>query len=162
MCNLFPMSYLYVIMVFIHVICASILVMTLVIMQLVVSPALAHIPAGEEKQRAAAVIQTRWTPVADTVIVVISITALYFLVGEWRMVVGSYVLLVKATFGIITLVCANLAHFYYRGLKRRLKAEGNADRLAGVSRFSAKLERTALIFGVFTFLLGVYFNHQPY
>jgi uncharacterized membrane protein len=150
------------VMVFLHVLFGVVLAMTLVIMQLVINPALANIPAGIEKQNFAAVVQRRWHPVVDSAIVVLTLTALFFLHGRWAEIVASPILPFKVTTGIITLTCANLLHFYFRGKKRRLKAAGETEKLAKTSALTAKLEKVALIFGATTLVLALSYNHTPF
>lgn len=145
--------------VFAHVIAGIILVMTLVIMQLVVGPAIARLPNGEDKKSVLSVIQSRWHPVVDIVIIIQSITALYFLVTRWRVIGASPILHFKVTFGIIALVCANALHFYYRGFKRKLSATNQKERLASVSKLTRYMEKVVLVTGGAAFLLGVTFNH---
>jgi len=156
------MESIYGLIVFIHIICASILTLTLIIMQLVIAPALEQLPAGEQKQAVVSVIQGRWHPVVDVVILLLTLTGLYLLVVQWRLIGTTPILHIKVTFGIITLVCVNALHFYFRGFKRKLKAEGKFERLKEITRLTRLLEKTALIFGPLTFLLGVFFNHPPF
>ncbi|MBI5179332.1 MAG: hypothetical protein HZA04_08775 [Nitrospinae bacterium] len=150
------------IVIFFHVIAATMFAMTLIIMQLVVSPALAKIPGGPEKEAASAVIQNRWHPIVDTVIIILDITGLILLLTRWHLIGTNIILHVKVTFGIIALLCANLLHFYYRGYKRKLKAQGNVERLAAINRLTEILEKTALITGVLAFISGITFNHSPF
>jgi len=151
--------YLNDIAVFAHVISGTILVMTLVIMQLVIGPAMARLTNGDEKKSAVSVIQRRWHPVVDAVIIVQSVTALYFLVTRWQIIGTTPILHFKVTFGIIALVCANALHFYYRGFKRRLSATGQKERLARINKLTRYMEKVVLVTGVSAFLLGVIFNH---
>jgi hypothetical protein len=156
------MESIYGLVVFIHVICASALTLTLIIMQLVIGPALEQLPDGEQKQAVTSVIQGRWHPVVDVVILLLTLTALYLLVAQWRLIGTTPILHIKVTFGIITLVCVNGLHFYFRGFKRKLKAEGKIERLKDITRLTRLMEKTALIFGPLTFLVGVLFNHSPF
>ena len=133
--------------------------MTLIIMQLVVGPALGKLSAGPEKDAALAVIQGRWRPVIDTTIVILTITALYLLITKWGLIAFNPLLLVKISFGLMTLFLANLLHFYFRGVKRRLTAKGKTDSLADINRLTLIMERVALVTGAITFLLGLTFNH---
>ena len=144
-----------------HVISASLLVLTMVIMQLVVGPALAKVSA-EERVKAQEVIQRRWHPIVDGVIILLTITA--FALAYWRFLqIGQDTLLhYKISFGIITLLCANTVHFYIRGKKRELKKSGDDERLAAFTKFGTILEKTALICGGITYILGMIFNHLVY
>jgi len=137
----------------------TILVMTLVLMQLVVAPAMSKISNGEEKQLAAGVIQGRWHPVVDAAIIVQSLTAVYLMVTRWELIGQEHILHVKVTFGITALVMANLLHFYYRGKKRRLKTAGEMERLAVLSKRTATMEKVTLVTAAVTWLLAVTFNH---
>ena len=152
---------IYGLAVFIHVIGGVILVMTLVIMQLVVTPAMSKLPAGPEKQSAALVIQTRWHPVVDVVIITQTVTAIYFIVSQWQWIVVSHILHIKMAFGIVTLLLANLLHFYFRGKKRRLKAEGKTESLQKTVTLTGRMEKVVLIAGAVTFLLALFLNHSP-
>ena len=149
-------------MVFLHVLFGVVLAMTLIIMQLVINPALANIPAGADKQNFAAVVQKRWHPVVDIAIIVLTLTALFFLHARWAEIIASSILPIKAITGIIALSCANLLHFYYRGKKRKLKAAGETEKLAKATALTTKLEKVALIFGATTFLLALFYNHSPF
>jgi len=155
------MDWLMDIAIFVHVLCGVLLAMTLIIMQLVVNPAMAKIPAGDGKLQAAAVIQGRWHPVVDGAIILLTATALLFFTVRWDEIVASHILHLKVTTGIITLTAASLLHFYFRGVKKRLKANGETEKLAKVNTFTSKLEKTALIFGFLTFLSALFYNHSP-
>jgi len=145
--------------IFLHVTAATIFVMTLVLMQLVVNPAMAKITAGPEKAAAADTIQGRWHPVVDAAIITLDITGLYLAVTRLWFIGFTPILHVKTSFGVIALICANLLHFYFKGYKRRLKAEGKTERLAAVNRLTSKMEITALVTGILAFLAGISFNH---
>lgn len=145
--------------VFAHIIAGTILVMTLVIMQLVIGPAMAKLPNGAEKKSVMAIIQGRWHPVVDAVIIVQSVTALYFLATRWQIIGTTPILHFKVTFGIIALACANILHFYYRGLKRKLSATGQKERLKSTNQLTRYMEKVVLVTGGSAFLLGVIFNH---
>jgi len=153
------MENLYGIVVVIHLMAASTLVMTLVIMQLVVSVALSKITNQEDKQNAMAVIQTRWHPVVDIAIILLTLTGPYLLMINWSLIGTDLYLHVKVAFGLATLIIANLLHFYFRGKKRRLKANGEMERLQKMSKLTGRLERIALYVGVVAFLMGITYNH---
>ncbi|MDH5542922.1 MAG: hypothetical protein OEY64_08160 [Nitrospinota bacterium] len=154
------MNYLFDIAIFVHVLSGIILAMTLIIMQLVVNPALSKIPAGNEKMQAAAVIQGRWHPIVDVSIILLTLTAVFFFAVRWEEIVASPLLHLKITCGIITLAAANLLHFYFRGVKKKLKSKGETEKLAKVNALTAKLEKTALIFGAITFVCALLYNHS--
>ena len=156
------MEHLPKIVVFAHIIAANMFVMTLVIMQLVVNPAMAKIPAGPGKEAAVAFIQGRWHPVVDAAIITLDITGLFLLVTRLWIIGASPILHIKTSFGAVALICANLLHFYFRSHKRKLKAEGRMDRLARITRITSYMEKTALVTGVLAFLFGATFNHSPF
>lgn len=145
--------------IFIHLVSATILVMTLVLMQLVIGPAISKIPDANHRRLAQDVIKGRWHPVVDAVIIILSVTGLFMLVTRWRLIGADQLLHVKVTLGIITLACANLLHFYYRGLKRRLASGNETERLASINRLTIRLEKVTLVTGIITFLLAITFNH---
>ena len=153
---------IYAVAVFAHIIGGTILVMTLVIMQLVVGPAASNIVDVENKKSVMAAIQRRWHPVVDVAIVVQSVTALYFMVTQWEWVASSTILHVKATTGIITLSIASALHFYFRGKKQRLKAAGEKEKLSRANKLTQVMEKVALVFGAATFLLALFLNHSPF
>ncbi|GMT42789.1 MAG: hypothetical protein IEMM0002_1200 [bacterium] len=145
--------------VFAHVICGTVLVMTVVMMQLVVGPSMAGITDARQKKSTVAGIQKRWHPVVDAAIIIQTITGLFFIITRWHVIGTTTILHFKVTFGLIALFCANLLHFYYRGLKRRLAAKGQTDRLARVNRLTGYMEKIVLVTAGITFLLGVTYNH---
>lgn len=145
--------------VFLHIICGTILVITLLIMQLAIGPALAKIPGGKEKKDALAVIHRRWRPVVDIAIIILTLSALYLLFTRWIMIVSMPLFYIKLPFAVITLFLANALHFYYRRVKQKLIAQGKKERLDNVNRLTMMMERIALVTGTITFLLGISFNH---
>lgn len=151
----------YSVAVFAHIIGGTILVMTLVIMQLVVSPAVARMTNPEDKKLIGMAVQTRWHPVVDAAIIVQSVTALFFMVTQWERIGASTILHVKVTTGIITLSLASALHFYYRGKKRRLKAAGETEKLKRANKLTQMMEKVALVAGAATFLLALFLNHSP-
>jgi uncharacterized membrane protein len=153
---------LYGLAVFAHVIGGTILVMTLVIMQLVVGPATARMADGEDKKQIVTAIQVKWHPVVDAAIIALTLTAIYFIVSQWQWIVVSHVLHIKMAFGIVTLACANMLHFYYRGKKRRLKAVGELEKLAKAGRLTQVMEKVVLVAGAVTYLLALFLNHSPF
>ena len=152
---------IYSVAVFAHIIGGTILVMSLVIMQLVVGPAASKITDVESKKNVMAAIQGRWHPVVDVAIVVQSVTAIFFMVTQWEWIAGSTILHVKVTTGIITLSIANALHFYFRGKKQRLKAAGDMDKLLRANKLTQVMEKIALVAGAITFLLALFLNHSP-
>ncbi|MFQ5433115.1 MAG: hypothetical protein ACE5EN_11505 [Nitrospinota bacterium] len=152
----------YALAVFAHVICGAILAMTLVIMQLVVSPAAARMTNAEDKKLIGMAIQTRWHPVVDAAIIIQTVTALFFMVTRWEWIGSSTILHVKVTTGIITLSFANALHFYYRGKKRRLKAAGEVEKLSKTNKRTQVMEKVVLVMGVTTYLLALLLNHNPF
>ena len=145
-----------------HVICASLLVITMIIMQLVVGPALSKLPP-EERVKAQQVIQQKWHPIVDGTIIVLTITAIALAVWRFHQIGQDTWLHYKVSFGIVALICANTVHFYIRGQKRKMKEIGDEERLAAFTRFGSIAERGALIFGGITYVMGMFFNHLiPY
>ncbi|VAX21921.1 hypothetical protein MNBD_NITROSPINAE03-48 [hydrothermal vent metagenome] len=146
-------------MVFLHVVVGAIFAITVTVVQLVVGPAMARIPAGEGKLRAVAVIQGRAARAMDIAIILQSLTAIYLLITRWEMISASSYLHVKISLGIIALVTANLLHFYWRGKKQRLKAEGKMDEFKALAGRTLFFEKVVLVTAPATFLMGVAFNH---
>ncbi len=145
--------------VLIHVIVGAVFAIGVAFMQTITGPAMSRIPAGEDKMKAAAIIQGRAQPAMDTAIIVQSLTAIYLLVTRWDMIGASVFFLVKISFGIIALVTANLLHFHWRGKKRRLKAAGKTDEFKNLSARTLKFEKLVLVTAPLAFILGVVFNH---
>lgn len=152
----------YRLIVFIHIIAADIFAFTLVVMQYAVSPAMAKMPAGPEKETAVKFLHSRWHPVVDGAIITLSLTGLLILLLRWRIIGATFTLHWKTSFGFVALLCAGLLHFYFRGYKARLKAEGQTERLKKINRITGYMEKTALITGVLAYLAGVSFNHSPF
>ncbi|HEB71518.1 MAG TPA: hypothetical protein ENI77_02740 [Nitrospirae bacterium] len=144
---------------FLHVIAGAIFAITVTVVQLVVGPAMKQIPAGAEKLKAVAILQGRVQPAMDTAIILQSLTAIYLLITRWEMISASAYLHVKISMGIIALVTANLLHFYWRGKKVRLKAEGKMDQFKALAGRTLLFEKVVLVTAPATFLMGVAFNH---
>lgn len=153
------MAGFYGIVLLLHILGGTIFVMTLIIMQIVVAPAMGKVPAGEGKAAAQGVIQKRWVPVIDTVIIIQSVTAPIILIERWDMIAASPLLHVKITFGVIALVLANLLHFYWRGKKQKLKREGKTEEFKKLNRLTMFLEKATLVCAAAAFVLAVSFNH---
>ncbi|VAX20608.1 hypothetical protein MNBD_NITROSPINAE04-2543 [hydrothermal vent metagenome] len=145
--------------VFLHVVVGAIFAITVTVVQLVVAPAMKQIPAGEGKLKAVAVIQGRAARAMDIAIILQSLTAVYLLITRWEMISASAYLHVKISLGIIALVTANLLHFYWRGKKARLKAEGKMDEFKALAGRTLFFEKVVLVTAPATFLMGVAFNH---
>lgn len=152
----------YRLIVFFHIAAADIFAFTLVVMQYAVSPAMAKMPAGKEKDTAVKFLHSRWHPVVDAAIIVLSLTGFLILLLRWRIIGATFTLHWKTSFGFVALLCAGLLHFYFRGYKARLKAEGQTERLAKINKITGYMEKTALITGVLAYLAGVSFNHSPF
>ena len=144
---------------FIHIAFGAVLAVTVMLMQTTVGPAMAKIPAGDEKTEAVAILQSRAHKAMDIVIIVMTITALYLIVARWEMIGASVWLMVKITFGIITLTVANLLHFYWKGKKKRLKQEGRTEEFTALSAKTMMFEKIVLVGAPITFLMGIAFNH---
>lgn len=144
---------------FLHIVVGAIFAITVMVVQLVVGPAMSRIPAGDDKQKAAAVIQNRARRAMDVAIILQSLTATYLLITRWDMIGASVYLHIKVSLGIITLVIANLLHFYWRGKKLRLKAEEKMDEFKALAARTLTFEKVILVTAPATFLMGVAFNH---
>ncbi len=156
------MESFYDIALFLHIVCGAIFAMTLIIMQVVVGPALAKLPPGEGKQAAQLVVQTRWHPLVDVVIITLTITALFLAFSRWEMIAAEHYFHLKVATGVTALTLANLLHFYFRGKKRKLKADGETEKFDKMSRLTTMMERVALVTGPFAFLMGILWNHSPF
>ena len=152
----------YRLIVFFHIIAADVFAFTLVIMQYAVSPAMAKMPAGPEKDKAVKFLHSRWHPVVDAAIITLSITGFLILLLRWRIIGAVFTLHWKTSFGFVALLCAGLLHFYFRGYKARLKAEGKTEQLQKINRITGYMEKTALITGVLAYLAGISFNHSAF
>lgn len=152
----------YRLIVFFHIIAADIFAFTLVVMQYAVSPAMAKMPAGPEKDKAVKFLHSRWHPVVDAAIIVLSITGLLILLLRWRIIGAVFTLHWKTSFGFVALLCAGLLHFYFRGCKARLKADGQTEQLQKINRLTGYMEKTALITGILAYLAGISFNHPVF
>ncbi len=152
----------YGLIVFFHIASADIFAFTLVVMQYAVSPAMAKMPAGPEKDAAVKFLHSRWHPVVDAAIITLSVTGFLILLLRWRVIGATFTLHWKTSFGFVALLCAGLLHFYFRGYKARLKGAGQTERLQKINRITGYMEKTALITGVLAYLAGVSFNHSPF
>ncbi len=152
----------YRLIVFFHIAAADIFAFTLVVMQYAVSPAMAKIPQSQEKDAAVKFLHSRWHPVVDMAIIVLSLTGFLILLLRWRIIGTVFTLHWKTSFGFATLLCAGLLHFYFRGYKARLKASGQTERLKKINRITGYMEKTALITGVLAYLAGISFNHSAF
>lgn len=144
---------------FLHVVVGAIFAITVTVVQLVVGPAMSKIPAGADKLKAVAVIQGRARPAMDIAIILQTLTATYLLITRWDMIGGSVYLHIKVSLGIIALVMANLLHFYWRGKKVRLKAEGKIEQFKALAARTLSFEKVVLVTAPAAFLMGVAFNH---
>ncbi len=145
---------------FTHIASASAFVMTMLIMQLVVANVMKKIPDSAGKKEGVRFIQTRWHPVVDGIIVAVGITAVLLAIDDWSMIRGSIILHAKVAIGFIALTSAYANHFCFRYWKRNLAASGkNPDLLKRLGKITAVLDKTALIGGIITALLGWYYGH---
>ena len=143
----------------IHVLAGAAFGVTVPLMQLVVNPAMAKIPAGEPKALAAAVIQSRARVAVDIIILIQILTALYLLAARWSMIGQSPWLMAKITLGATALVIAGLLHFYWRGKKTRLKAQGKDEEFSALSAWTMKMEKIVLVTVPATWIMGVIWSH---
>ncbi|MDH5637252.1 MAG: hypothetical protein OEZ04_02040 [Nitrospinota bacterium] len=143
----------------IHVLGGATFAVTATLMQTVVGPAMARIPAGAPKAEAAGVIQSRARLAMDIIIVIQSVTAVYLLFTRWEMISASGWLMAKITFGAVALTMALLLHFYWRGKKARLKAAGETVRFEALSSWTLKMEKVVLVAAPAAFIMGVILGH---
>ena len=146
-------------LLFLHIVFGAVMAVTVTLMQTTVGPAMAKIPAGDEKLLAVGILQRRAHRAMDIAIIVMTITAFYLAVTRWEMIGASVWLTVKVTFGIITLIVANLLHFYWKGKKKRLKATGRTEEFKALAAKTLMFEKVVLIGAPIAFLMGVIFNH---
>lgn len=146
-------------LLFIHIAFGAVFAVTVTLMQTTVGPAMSRIPAGDEKAQAVGILQSRAHRAMDIVIIVMTITALYLIVARWEIIGASVWLMIKITFGVITLAIANLLHFYWRGKKKKLKSARRQDEFTALSRKTLMFEKVVLMGAPITFLMGVAFNH---
>ncbi len=142
-----------------HIIFGAAFVFTMAAIQIVTGPALSKISPGQEKQKAARIVQTRAAPAMDFAIIVMDMTAAYLLYSRWDEIGAALWLHIKTTFGFTALLIANLLHFYWRSKKKRLKAEGADEAFSKLSRRTLLLEKVVLTCAAITFLMGVTYNH---
>ena len=145
---------------FLHVTVAAAFVMTMIIMQLVVSRVMRYIPASPGKKEAVDFLQKRWLPIVDLIIILVGVSGLGLAYFFWVHVQSNSLLQIKIGTATIALAAAYLNHFYFRYKKRRLAASGhNPELLAKVGRLMGVLDKVALIGGALTALLGFYIVH---
>ena len=144
----------------IHVITASAFVMTMIIMQLVVTNMMKRISNGDEKQAASTFVQTRWIPIVDVIIVIVGVTAVFIAIINWDMIIHRTLLIIKIIFAILALLAAYSNHFIFRYLKKSLSSTNNNQGLLKKINFIMPiLNKVALICGVIAALIGWIFNH---
>jgi hypothetical protein len=144
---------------FVHIVVGAIFAITVTVVQTVVGPAMSKIPAGDDKLKAVAIIQSRARPAMDIAIILQTLTAIYLLITRWDMIGDSVYMHIKVSLGIIALVIANLLHFYWRGKKMRLKAEEKTDQFNKLAARMLQFEKVILFTAPIVFLMGVAFNH---
>ncbi|MDH5508789.1 MAG: hypothetical protein OEZ32_00350 [Nitrospinota bacterium] len=142
-----------------HILGGAAFAVTVALMQTVLGPAMARIPAGERKTEAVAIIQGRARLAMDIVIVIQSLTAAYLLLTRWEMISASLWLMTKISIGTVALATALLLHFYWRGKKARLKAAGEAQRFEALSSWTLKMEGVVLAAAPTAFIMGVILGH---
>jgi len=142
-----------------HIVCGAALFMTTIIMQLVMTNVMKRVPMSDGKMAAQNFIKTRWKPVVNGVIIVMTLSAFYLLSTRWYMISVTPLLHAKIFFGGLTLLLANLLHFYWPGKKRRLEKRGETAAVIRLSARTAIYEKVVLVGAATTFLLGVIFNH---
>lgn len=147
------------VIVYIHVICGAAFAVTMAVQQLVVGPAMSVIPAGDEKRKAAGIVQARARTAMDAAIIIQTVTSIILLITRWDMIAASHLMHIKIFLGVIALIFANLLHFYWRGKKRRLKERGETDRFSALNRRTLIIEKAVLAAALLAFLMGAAFNH---
>lgn len=143
----------------VHILGGAAFAVTIILMQTVVSPAMAKIPAGQPKAMAAEIIQGRARLAMDIVILLQSATALYLLATKWNMIWASFWLGAKVAAGATALFTASLLHFYWRGKKARLKQAGETGKFEALSAFTLKMEKVALVLAPTAFVMGIIWGH---
>lgn len=150
----------YSFIVVIHIIAASAFVMTLIIMQLVVSNVMKRIPDSQGKQEGVNFIQKRWIPIVEIIIVIVGISALGIAIINYEMILNNKLFIIKIIFGIIALSSAYINHFYLKYAKKRLLLSGeNKPKLIKITKIMPILNKVALIGASITALFGWYLNH---
>ncbi len=142
-----------------HIIGGAMLAMTLVIMQLVILPGIGKISEAKEKKVMVSMIQGRWHPVIDVVIIIMILSGIYLLITRWSMIGASHWLHVKVSFGFFALASAASLHFYFKQLKKKLAANGETERLKKIQRRTLIIEKITLVSAAITFLMGIFFSH---
>ena len=151
---------IYPYIVAVHVITASAFVMTMIIMQLVVTNMMKRIPSSDGKQQASTFVQTRWIPIVDIVIIIVGVTAILIAIHNWDMIINSTILIIKIIFAILALSAAYSNHFIFRYLKKSLtNTKKNPNLLKMISSTMPIFNKVALICGGIAALLGWAFNH---
>ena len=144
---------------FLHIVVGAFFVVNVVTILTVIGPAMSKIPAGEDKLKAGKIVQGRAQPAMDTAIIIQTLTVIYLAFTRWDVIIASEWMMVKVTFGVIALTLANLLHFYWRGQKRKLKADGKMEQFTALNSRTLFLEKIVLVTAATAFLLGVAFNH---
>ncbi|MDH4129027.1 MAG: hypothetical protein OEV44_09755 [Spirochaetota bacterium] len=146
--------------VLVHIITASAFVMTMIIMQLVVTNMMKRIPSSDGKQAASTFVQTRWIPIVDIIIVLVGVTAVFIAIINWEMIIHSTMLIVKIIFGVLALSAAYSNHFIFRYLKKYLsRTNNNPGLLNKINYLMPILNKVALICGAIAVILGFIRNH---
>ncbi len=151
---------MYQLVVFFHVIFVSAFVMTVLIMQLVVTNAMKRIPDSPSKKEASLFIQKKWVPVVDFIIIMVGITGVILFILGYQKVMSSPILQIKIILAVIVLTGAYLNHFILRTIKRKLASTGDQpERLKSISKVMMITEKMVLILAPIIAILGWYFNH---
>jgi len=146
--------------VFMHVIAGTIIVSMSSIMQLIVGPAVSLLPEGLDKKRLTEKLAKRRIPIMDSAIMIQMTSAIYLLYSRWVMISLEPVMIAKACCGFIGLSLAFSAHFYFRGKKKKLQAEGRLSELKTLNEKTRFIEPLVLVLASCAYFLGVFFNHM--
>ncbi len=145
--------------VFFHIITASAFVFVMLMMQILVSNIMKRIPESPGKESGKSLIKDYLHPVVDAVILIVGITGVILVIATWPLAVKNFHLTLKIAFAVISLGAAYTGHFILRPLKKKWTKQGNRTALEKAARISPFIDRTALIAGVITALLGWSLNH---
>ena len=156
------MEYLDRIILIMHIFLGAMLFMLAGIMQLIVGPIIGKIENSDDRNKASGVIKRRVEPLIRTIIIMMTLSALYLLYSRWANIGTSSLIWVKIIFGGTALIFANLLHFYFRPIKMNLKiSEQNEDvaKLNKLNKVTFYMEKVVLAGSVFAFFMGVLYNH---
>ncbi|MFW2331539.1 MAG: hypothetical protein ACN4E2_04510 [Nitrospinota bacterium] len=145
--------------ILVHIFFGTAFLFTMIVTQLVIKDIMGLFPESEKKESAKKIMGRRIRGSMDATIIIMTITALYFLHSRLDLLFASNILFVKALVGGSALLIALFLHFVLRPIKVRAIASGNKNRMMVLNKLAPRLERTAMFFAFITVLLAIYFNH---